>query len=772
MLLFSPVCVRCAAAAALLLSHLPGPTGSALAQDDVQLVGRQLERDSGSRESIQDQLVGMLSEVEVPAVDAVTVADAAPDSLLLSLRVSRLEHAGLTAQLLKENGQIETRIDEVALTPVDDPGEPLGARFTLPEHLPEGTEFQTHYVSLRLSRFGRALPGLEWRYPLVKHWSRPIAPENVVIAIKPAPIGKAADLPATLTSNRPLPRPARVLIPHKALDTRYQLKLPDAARAASPTGAAVNAGQVRALPQLQFQLKSNATTGQKTSDKTTAAKTTPRINNAVLGKATTRQLAGNIQLSNLQLSNRQKQILTRTDVARAKLPKATVIGLTGLKPEDRDRGARGPGTETIDLLSVIHADSAIPVDEILGIRRELYLDLNPESGVLYYVPRDYNLRWTPDDGFGFNMLYAAVAEGMPGQVMMALRLDAGIQARDNRLIQDLAEAYRTRIRRDLKVSVVRPLPVTSQHPSVNIADGLGAYFDIAPDDLVATVLSDVLADMEVSWITDEITKENIELVLSHGTGFGGDVTFALESEPPADPPATISVPARVRLSDPDTFGQLSWQRNGDWRNRTPYPLRLKRLHALLIDDGTPIIYSWNLGDAEIPPQARVEWDAERVPAWIDAKAKRTWVEYAVVGGCDPCNRQVMRAITYGASRPAARQDLVVATLSPLADLGAAELNLMLRSRYFDSGGEALTTSGPVIVNSDGSEFSGGPVYLVDRQPGEERPGDPLFEYRIEVVMPDGTVHSPPADRWLSSHRHRLLIGTVQVEQSLGYLPGN
>lgn len=771
--LFSPLSARCAVAAALLFSHLLDPAGAALAQDDAQLIGRQLERDSGSRESIQDQLVGMLTEVEVPAVDAVTVADAAPDSLLLSLRVSRLEHAGLTAQLLKENGQIETRIDEVALTPADDPGEPMGARFTLPEHLPEGTEFQTHFVSLRLSRFGRALPGLEWRYPLVKHWSRPIAPENVVIAVKPAPIGEAARLPASLTGNQPLPKPARVLIPHKALDTRYQLKLPDAIRAASTKDAGVNAtAQTRALPQLQFQLKSNPTTGPKTSDKTTAAKTTPRINNAVLDKAATRQLAGNVQLSNLQLSDHQKQILTRTDVARAKLPRATVTGLSGLKPEDRDRGARGPGTETIDLLSVIHADSEIPVDEILGIRRELYLDLNPESGVLYYVPRDYNLRWTPDDGFGFNMLYAAVAEGMPGQVMMALRLDSGIQARDNRLIQDLAEAYRTRIRSDLKVSVVRPLPVTSQHPSVNIADGLGAYFDIAPDDLVATVLSDVLADMEVSWITDEITKENIELVLSHGTGFGGDVTFDLESEPPADPPATISVPARVRLSDPDTFGQLSWQRNGDWRNRTPYPLRLKRLHALLIDDGTPIIYSWNLGDAEVPPQARVEWDAERVPAWIDAKAKRTWVEYAVVGDCDPCNRQVMRAITYGASRPAARQDLVVATLSPLTDLGAAELNLMLRSRYFDSGGETLTISGPVIVNADGSEFSGGPVYLVDRQPGEERPGDPLYEYRIEVVMPDGTVHSPPADRWLPGHRPRLLIGTVQVEQSLGYLPGN
>lgn len=764
--LFSPSTARCAAVAGLLFMPLFHPAGPALAQDDEQLIGRELERDSSSRDSLQDQLVGMLSDAELPTVEAVTVADAGHDFVLLSVRVEQLDRLGLTAQLLRENGQIETRIDDVTLPPAGDVGQPLEVRFALPDDLPEGTAFQTHFVSLRPSRLGHALPGLEWRYPLLKQWSRPLAPENVVVAIAPTPIGKAAQLPATLVSNRPLPKPPQIAIPREALDNRYKLKLLNAIGPGT-TGAATRpavAGRQLAQPLSQQRLQVTArpqVEGESRNESRPTGQASRPATTAIHANPATGQLAHNIQLS-----DRQKQILTHTDVARARLPAIQFKDLSGLKPEDRDRGARGPSANTIDLLSVIHADSEIPVNEILGIRRELYLDINPDSGVLYYVPRDYNLRWTPDDGFGFNMLYAAVEEGMPGQVMMALQLEAGIQARDQRLIEELAEAYRSQIRHDLKVTVVRPLPVTSQHPSVNIADSLGTYFDIAPEDLVATVLSDVLADMEVSWITDEVTKENIELVLSHGTGFGGDVTFDLESEPPA----RISVPARVRLADPDTFGQLAWTRSGDWRNSTPYPLRLKRLHALLFDEGTPIIYSWNLGDAEVPPQARVEWDAASVPGWIDGKAKRTWIEYAVVGDCDPCNRQVMRAITYGAGRPAARQDVVVATLSPLADLGAAELNIMLRSRYFDSGGEALTTSGPVVVNADGGEFSGGPVYLVDRQPGEERPGDPLFEYRIEVIMPDGTIHSPPADRWIPSQRHRLLVGSVQVEQSLGYLP--
>jgi hypothetical protein len=319
----------------------------------------------------------------------------------------------------------------------------------------------------------------------------------------------------------------------------------------------------------------------------------------------------------------------------------------------------------------------------------------------------------------------------------------------------------------LKVEVVRPLPVTSQHPVVSLADSLGAHFDIPTDDLVATVFSDVLAEIEVSWVTDEITKENIELVLGRGQGLGGDVTFTLDSEPES----RISIPARVRLADQATFGRIPWQRDAQWQNQTPYPLRLKRLHALLFEGDTPIVYSWRLGDTEVPPKARVAWQAENIPAWLDTRASRMWVEYAVVADCAACTESVMRTITYGAGRAAARETIRVVSLTPLADLGAIEIGVRLRSRYFNSEGGEPTTSAPVVVDADRGEFDGGRVYLVDRQPGEERPDDPLFEYQVEVVMPDGTIHRPPPDRWIPGHRSRLLIGKVQVEESLGYLPG-
>jgi hypothetical protein len=47
--------------------------------------------------------------------------------------------------------------------------------------------------------------------------------------------------------------------------------------------------------------------------------------------------------------------------------------------------------------------------------------------------------------------------------------------------------------------------------------------------------------------------------------------------------------------------------------------------------------------------------------------------------------------------------------------------------------------------------------------------EPLFEYQLEVVMKDGTSHA--GTRWVSSDRVRVPIGKVQVQQGLGFLPG-
>ncbi len=74
-----------------------------------------------------------------------------------------------------------------------------------------------------------------------------------------------------------------------------------------------------------------------------------------------------------------------------------------------------------------------------------------------------------------------------------------------------------------------------------------------------------------------------------------------------------------------------------------------------------------------------------------------------------------------------------------------------------------------MLGADNTDFELGPIYLGERQPGQTIPGDPLFEYLLELAMPDGSTYR--GTKWIPSDGLRVLIGRVQLEQSLGTLPG-
>jgi hypothetical protein len=223
------------------------------------------------------------------------------------------------------------------------------------------------------------------------------------------------------------------------------------------------------------------------------------------------------------------------------------------------------------------------------------------------------------------------------------------------------------------------------------------------------------------------------------------------------------VPVAIKLADSDSFGRLRWNRADGHRNLRPYPIRLRYLHALIIDprNNRPILYSWSLGNIEVPPEARIEWNASRVPAWIDSAAKRVWVDYSVVETCDACDRLVLDRITGGVTSIAADQ-ITFHTITPLADVGGYEITAHVRSKYFDPKDRASLQKS-VVLKADNQDFTLKPIYNLTRPAGE-----PLFEYRLELAMPDGTIHQ--GTQWIASEGVRVLIGRAQLEQSLGKLP--
>jgi hypothetical protein len=157
-----------------------------------------------------------------------------------------------------------------------------------------------------------------------------------------------------------------------------------------------------------------------------------------------------------------------------------------------------------------------------------------------------------------------------------------------------------------------------------------------------------------------------------------------------------------------------------------------------------------------------------VPKWVDGKAKRMWVDYSVVRDCASCDQQVIAELTSGVSATAPSQ-ITFRTLTPLEETGALEIDVRVRSRYFHPRDRDTVVKPMLVLSEDMAEFTTGPIYLVDRQPGEAVANDPLFEYQLELLMPDGQSHTSTS--WVPFDGLRVNVGSHQVEQALGFLPG-
>ncbi len=432
----------------------------------------------------------------------------------------------------------------------------------------------------------------------------------------------------------------------------------------------------------------------------------------------------------------------------------------GIKKEDKNRGARGPGGQRINLLEGLRSDVDIPFDEILTINREVYEDANPASGIYYFLPHSYHLQWDEFDGHGMRMLYGASADAsVAGEVIMATRLDSGITTSEASLARALLDAHRARHGAS-RANELRTLPLDAP-PAVSLSGGLAHQYDIEADRIIVNAVSDVLGEMDVSWVTDSVTKENLQLALTEDIGINGVVSL----DPTSDVLGNIGLPIQIRLADRGTFGRISWLRE-TWQNRLPYPVRLKYVHALMIHGNQPVIYSWSTGSAEVAPGGKVNWEASKLPQWVARDAKRLWIDYSIARECAPCDRQVLDRITSGVTA-AAPSDLIFRTLNPLADSGAVEISVRVRSRYFHPKNRELQTKPALVLREDMAEYTMGPIYLADRQPGEVVPDDPLFEYQLELILEDGRPLT--SSTWTEVHDLRAIIGTYQVEQQLGPL---
>jgi hypothetical protein len=466
-------------------------------------------------------------------------------------------------------------------------------------------------------------------------------------------------------------------------------------------------------------------------------------------------------------SARQRQVvLTQTAAVVQSLPRTGRVltmdpNLAVLSPADQQKGARGPNVGDVhDLLADVVPDVPLDASQVLGIRPTVFRDQDPASGYFYFLPRTYHLAWLADkDRYDMAMLYlAATTAGSAGEVSMAAGLTAGIDADEMRVAKDLLKAY-CRTHACPASPELRPFPIDPARVAVSLSGTL-RLFNIPAEKVAPVGLSSALGDFQLAWVTDPVTKENVQLVLEE-SGINGNVTFA----PPGAEGSGQLVDVEIKLADAGSFARPRWRRNEAWRNPTPYPVRVKYLHALVAGGAAPSIYSWNLGGAMVAPGGRVECDARAVPEWIDRKASRLWIEYAVNEDCPSCTQQVVKAITGGVTSVAA-SPITFHTMNPLAEMGAYELALRVRSKRFDPDGREMKEKS-IVLKADNQDFTLGPIYGAESV--EEDGADVLFEYFMTVAMADGTEHE--ARQWVPGRSLRVLIGRSQIEKALGFVPG-
>jgi hypothetical protein len=197
---------------------------------------------------------------------------------------------------------------------------------------------------------------------------------------------------------------------------------------------------------------------------------------------------------------------------------------------------------------------------------------------------------------------------------------------------------------------------------------------------------------------------------------------------------------------------------------------MRYIHALVFQGESPVVYSWDCSNAEpVPPKGGIEWDLADLPQSIDAQAQHMWIEYSVVKDDPSYDTAVIRELTGGVSSFSTAQ-VTLHSINGISGTGAYEISVKLRSKYFDPQSRELTTKPPVSIMEDRKDYDAGTIYLVNRDPGEAKPDDPLLEYHISVAMQDGQTHE--ATRWFPSNEPRIRLGTYQIKEALGFVPGH
>jgi hypothetical protein len=432
-------------------------------------------------------------------------------------------------------------------------------------------------------------------------------------------------------------------------------------------------------------------------------------------------------------------------------PLGTIDQAVGLPKAVTDKNGRGPSNYPVPWFDKIRVAQGVSLTaaKLTTIDSTVYQDANAESGIFYYLPARFSVGWDPDNGHALRITYGtAVGDRQP--VYLAARLSSGIDSGEVAMVRSLLQAQLRAT--DIHFTDLRPLPL-KEAPVVSFKGELG-QFDVPADKVAVTAMSDIASEFDVSLVTDPVTTAVLQTTLTEGLGLPGSV--AIVAAGPDGFKRTI--PATLRVPDVRSYPVIGWKRGTPIRNRTEFPLIVRNLHFLTIGpDGVPTVYSYAFTDVVVPSRARLRIRDDAVRGWLD-RALKSWIEFAVRED-DAAGRSKVQSDVIPPPQLSAQVSL--STLTLFAGNTLARLVVDVRSKYFHPRDHTLKIKTQQF-QKDNEAATVGPVFLGDRSPDDvDRPGDPLFEYRLTAVRADGTTVGPGP--WKIGSRLEIFFGQAQVQ---------
>lgn len=434
---------------------------------------------------------------------------------------------------------------------------------------------------------------------------------------------------------------------------------------------------------------------------------------------------------------------------------STMLATAMMAQDENPKERKGPANIVFNIMEQISADYDFSDEYLFSINEQIFRDKNMKSGYYYYYPTEYSLQWNEgrgSDKYDLNFIF-----GVDGNVTVTAILKPKVSSKNVQLVKAiLKQNIKGKPDASPTIKGFLPLPLATR-PEVEFNNL--SQFGISEDKVDVRAPADLKGEITMSFTTNRI--ENLTAMLFNDVGLYGNVIITPDGE---DMQQTIAIPFNIKIDDNATYGKFdlnksSWRRG--WTNNTDYPVKLNYLH-ILKDMGTKHqVYSWDLEKVVIPECAGVDFSNSKIipKGWDrDSKVKYIWLDYTIQP-CSSCSERLQSEFSEVVS--SSDKTTLNIKIQNLLEFSGGEMAFIKLRSYQGEGSSSgrKVEMEPIEITNDGHSAQRGPLYV-----GADQKIN--FEYKIQIVMPDGTIHE--SKNWKTHHQTILAVGATQVKNQISH----